>query len=91
MILSVVGPAPETPRFVMRVEVAFPRIKSSVTIENKCSSCSGTELVFKSVLTFGLIILLLTFWSGMVGMIDVRIPKGTRRIDLLQSLCSYNS
>ena len=69
----------------------FSRAKSSIVIESKCSSCSETELVSKNVLTFGLIILLLIVWSDMVGMIDVCIPKGTRRIDLLQSLCSYNS
>lgn len=47
-------------------------------IQNECISYSVTESVSKGVLTFGGIIFFLDFWSGIVGMICVSVPKGTR-------------
>lgn len=41
-------------------------------------------------LTFGIIVLLFVVWHGIVGMIDVRAPKGAPRIDVPWNLCPNN-
>ena len=93
VVTFVVGEAPEADGLAMRADVVFPRFKyASVMIENVCMQYLETDSVFKSVpSTFRVIISLLVGWRGTVGTIDVCSSNGTRRIDLLRSLCPYSS